>query len=483
MSDSAVAELESPPERKTALVRQSCKIPASLVDTNEMRRWVRERALRLMAEEVMRTANLAVVMRLALRLGVAEVSTKNGKKQALGTYTYQELVKTLRFVPGSLIRTVDFKYVESEIKKAAKGGLLMGNNGFPKYRSPEIFAGEVRISKDDILCCEGLRRYRWSQETFDESVRLISGALERKMRTTKSDAERERTQKRLAQLELVSIGDLPERFDFRLHVSERDNGLRQIVEHIKSGVYRPGNVRIRWDGRKLKFLLYISYKFEKDMSHKLDPERVCGVDLGIAVPAVCAINKGWEREFLGKQEDVSAIRTKHKEIRRRRQLRHGLSPNGRVELGDKERNQIRDYYHLISRRVVEFAVKNRCGTLVLEDLSKIKERTSKGREDADGKKERRYEHEGKLLWSPHMVREMITYKAERSGIVVHAMDPRYTSIRCSWCGHIDNDNREKTSRKFHCQSCGRDAHSDYNAARNLALASEEEREDGYSITE
>ena len=48
------------------------------------------------------------------------------------------------------------------------------------------------------------------------------------------------------------------------------------------------------------------------------------------------------------------------------------------------------------------------------------------------------------------------------------MDPRHTSQRCSACGHVTAENRDR--EKFICVSCGHSEHADINAARNVLRA-------------
>jgi putative transposase len=45
----------------------------------------------------------------------------------------------------------------------------------------------------------------------------------------------------------------------------------------------------------------------------------------------------------------------------------------------------------------------------------------------------------------------------------------YTSQTCNACGHIAQESRESQPR-FRCVACGREAHADVNAARNIAAA-------------
>jgi putative transposase len=60
-------------------------------------------------------------------------------------------------------------------------------------------------------------------------------------------------------------------------------------------------------------------------------------------------------------------------------------------------------------------------------------------------------------------------KAESAGREVIAVDPRNTSRTCPECGHVSTKNRP-TQKKFHCQSCGHNAHADTVGATNVLRA-------------
>jgi putative transposase len=67
------------------------------------------------------------------------------------------------------------------------------------------------------------------------------------------------------------------------------------------------------------------------------------------------------------------------------------------------------------------------------------------------------------------------YKAEEAGRRVIAVDPRYTSQRCSSCGHVEAANR-CSQAEFRCRSCGHKAQADLNAAENILRAGRARRE-------
>jgi hypothetical protein len=62
---------------------------------------------------------------------------------------------------------------------------------------------------------------------------------------------------------------------------------------------------------------------------------------------------------------------------------------------------------------------------------------------------------------------MLSYKAPEYGVAVVYVDPRYTSQRCSKCGHTSRKNRPSRER-FVCEKCKHTEHADLNAAKNIA---------------
>lgn len=198
--------------------------------------------------------------------------------------------------------------------------------------------------------------------------------------------------------------------------------------------------------------------------NNLDTNITIGVDLGIAIPAVCAISNSDDRAYIGCKEDFLRIRTHIQGIRRRfqRNLKfsnggHGrnkkLTPLERME--SKEKNFVQQYNHMISRRIVDFALKNKAGVIKLELLEGF---------GMDGKNEFILRN-----WSYFQLETQIAYKAKQYGIEIIHIDPYHTSQTCSACGNYEEGQREKQS-EFICKKCGTKMNADYNAAKNIALS-------------
>lgn len=125
-------------------------------------------------------------------------------------------------------------------------------------------------------------------------------------------------------------------------------------------------------------------------------------------------------------------------------------------LSGREMRYMRDTNHVVSKRLVQFAVEQDAAVIATEKLEGIRERANEC-----GKALR------KLVngWSFDQLQAYLSYKAEGVGIAVDVVDPRNTSRACSHCGYCDQSNRRKHA--FHCKSCGYQLHSDLNAARNI----------------
>ena len=69
----------------------------------------------------------------------------------------------------------------------------------------------------------------------------------------------------------------------------------------------------------------------------------------------------------------------------------------------------------------------------------------------------------------HRFKNMLSYKLDHLGGELLLVDARYTSQKCSSCGHIEKDNRMSQSQ-FACLQCGFKENADINAARNILAA-------------
>ena len=248
--------------------------------------------------------------------------------------------------------------------------------------------------------------------------------------------------------------------------------------------YRQRYFEVKEDENKTWWLC-VCYTLPAPAPPKLDPSRIVGVDLGYACPVYTAISNGHARlgyrAFSALAARVKAL--KLGTMRRRKEIQWGgrtiisgeaaRSGHGRKRklLGiEKLQGKINDAYttlnHQMSAAVIKFALDNGAGTIQLENLEGLREKLS-----------------GTFLgqmWRYYQLQQFLQYKAKENGIVIRKVNPRYTSRRCSKCGHINigftraarDRNAEKGfSARFKCTKpgCDFEADADYNAAKNLAV--------------
>ena len=116
-------------------------------------------------------------------------------------------------------------------------------------------------------------------------------------------------------------------------------------------------------------------------------------------------------------------------------------------------NQISDALHKHTRRFVKHCYESGIGTIVLGDLTGI-------RDNIDyGKRANQKLHQ----WAFGKVTELITYKAKTLGITVKLIDEAYTSQTCPKCGNPKKPN----NRNYHCTPCGFKYHRDGIGAINI----------------
>jgi IS605 OrfB family transposase len=183
---------------------------------------------------------------------------------------------------------------------------------------------------------------------------------------------------------------------------------------------------------------------------KVEPTtQVVGVDLGIATPAVDSNGNKYGSEHWSKVEDRTF------ELRRRLQSKGTKSAKRHLKkLFGRQKRFRKDCDHVLSKRLVQSVESG--ATLVFEDLTNIRGR-------AKARKAQRRRLHG---WSFAQFQAFVAYKAEAACVTVGFVDPRYTSQKCSKCGHIERGNRP-TQAEFRCKKCEFECHADYNASMNI----------------
>lgn len=160
-----------------------------------------------------------------------------------------------------------------------------------------------------------------------------------------------------------------------------------------------------------------------------------------------------------KKEHFRRLRGKLKSKGTRSSLRTYESVSGR------EARLTRDFQHTTAKSLVQLALDSDCGSIAVERLNGIRERTG-----ARGHKAR-YHHG---TWAYAQFLDILRYKALAAGLEVIEVDPANTSKGCSECGCADKASRKGLS--FVCTQCGHSLHADLNASRNIRLRAIQSRQ-------
>jgi len=202
--------------------------------------------------------------------------------------------------------------------------------------------------------------------------------------------------------------------------------------------------------RKNDNTFYLHCQVESRTPELVKPVSVLGIDRGFINIAVCSDNTFYN------SKPVKNVRAKYAYLRRQLQSKGTRSAKRKLrKISGRERRFVTDVNHCISKQIVQSPEST---VFALEDLTKI--RVQKRRSKTFNRKLNN--------WSFYQLEQFIRYKAENVGKSVTLVDARFTSQKCSACGHVYKGNRNGS--QFLCRSCGFELHADLNASRNIAQA-------------
>ena len=356
--------------------------------------------------------------------------------------------QSMEFQKGLPIGVIN-RAVEADFKKALKDGLMYGRVSLPTYTK----SNPLMVHVDYCNLRSKIRESRGKNTGIYHNYESHTEFLDH---LYKKDVE--------------IFLQFANHILFKLRLGDnvgKSRELRNVIQRIFEEEYTIHGSQIqlkkRKNGKGDDIFLLLSIETPQ-VKHELDENTVVGVDLGVATPAVCALNNKWQpREYIGNGQTFISHKQKIKEQRRSLQKNlatcsggHGRSKklNKLNKLKASESNFSDSYSHKISKQVVDFAIKHNAKYINIEDLTGIDT-----------------EHEKLLgLWKYYKTQEYITYKAAKHGIEVRKIKPHYTSQVCSICGHWEEGQRN--GRNFECKGCGKKMNADYNAARNIAMSTE-----------
>jgi putative transposase len=243
----------------------------------------------------------------------------------------------------------------------------------------------------------------------------------------------------------------------------------QGVGHVKINLHRcvrgvPKTLTVRRRASHLEATLFCAHVPTKELGVTV---KAVGIDLGVGFLTATSDGTLYENPRHRRDLAPSLASAKQERSRHRRGSYRAQKANEQVaRLKQLEANRRKDALHKLSRKLVDE------NDLIAHEKLKIANmsRSAKGTIESPGNNVAAKSGLNDAIldsgWGQLIA--MITYKAEEAGRTVVAVDPRYTSQRCSACGHVAAESRKK--QKFRCVSCGFTEHADVNAARNILRA-------------
>ena len=209
-----------------------------------------------------------------------------------------------------------------------------------------------------------------------------------------------------------------------LHIKARHRDVRQI--RIQTG---PGGIRVQ--------LMY-----ERKEAAPADRPHAMGIDIGVDNLMAVSFSSGREpvlingrplksiNQFYNKRR-ASLQGTAVKSNRRRR-------TSAMERLAQRRGRKIRDYMHKASRKVIDLAVREKAGTIVIGRNDGWKQRASMGKRT----------NQNFVSIPYHILIEMIQYKAALEGITVKLTSESYTSGTSYLDGEYPDKEHYKKSRRI-----------------------------------
>ncbi|WP_178917828.1 RNA-guided endonuclease TnpB family protein [Natronomonas gomsonensis] len=213
-------------------------------------------------------------------------------------------------------------------------------------------------------------------------------------------------------------------------------------------------VRAVWTGDEWE--LHFICKVEIEVSES-PGEKTVGVDLGINNFAALAYEDGRSELY-----PLNCLKQDDYYFSKRLAQCDDSDSEQAMRLNQKKAARRTHYFHTLSKHIVQRCVGEGVGTIVVGDLSGI-------REDKENGESKNWGKHGNLdlhSWAFDRFTDILEYKAEIEGISVEEVSERDTSKSCSCCGRKRDANRVERGL-YVCDSCDTVANADVNGAENI----------------
>lgn len=254
--------------------------------------------------------------------------------------------------------------------------------------------------------------------------------------------------------------------DLGTKTKNRDD-LYSLMFNILKKEYSLGGSSIQIEDNKI--VLNLTVKKPLAESKELCEDNVVGVDIGTNTPAVCWMkDRSCRPLYVGDKEDLLRVRTKFNKQRKRINDMTSLCRSGKEKkkyleasqrITKAKRHWMKNYNHLISRKIIKYALENKAKYINMENISKFSKSKKKSLFLED--------------WSYFELQNFIEYKAKEYGIIVRYVSADNTSITCPECGNVASEQRDGKTficSNPDCKKHGKQINADLNASINIALS-------------
>jgi len=234
---------------------------------------------------------------------------------------------------------------------------------------------------------------------------------------------------------------------------KQDGAYQRLQEHLKEG-WKVTSVIMKQD---LKFFIALSKEFPEP-PYK---QNWMGVDVNSSKIAISIISKEkvLKQTYLGQDVSTRQFRFEKRRARLQSYRDKGSSKAGLKlkRLSGRQRNYVRTRMWQTANEIVRLA-KNFNANIAIEKLDIRKRKrgwSKKGRKKAN-----------RIPYA--LFKHALKYVAEKEGVFIKEINPKYTSQTCPRCGYRGKENW-KGYVYFKCARCGYEADRDRVASLNLAL--------------
>lgn len=244
----------------------------------------------------------------------------------------------------------------------------------------------------------------------------------------------------------------------------REHGTLSIPNPVGKEIEGSTYLEVVWDRG-----YWVHYVVEVPEETRDLPQKAAGCDMGeIHVAAVATEDKALVVSGRAiravKQWRAKALAELSKKMSRckRGSRQWKKYRRAKIRVMVKTRNQLRDWMHKATTKVVEFLVAEQVTCLVVGDVTGIEKNTVQ--DERKKAKTTGVRRQQLSTWEYGRFREYLKYKAKLRGIRTELVDESYTSQDCPFCG----GRHQAEGRTFRCPETGRILHRDVNGAQNIA---------------